>query len=53
MLSNALRNIGLNGEQVQAWLEEAGIDGKRRGETLTIQEYATLSNVYEKMFIKK
>lgn len=52
MLSNALRNIGLSGEQVQEWLTTANIDGKRRGETLTIQEYADLSNVYEKMFAK-
>ena len=51
MLSNALRNIGLKGEQVQAWLTKAGIDGKRRGETLTIEEYAKLSNVYEEMFL--
>jgi 16S rRNA (adenine1518-N6/adenine1519-N6)-dimethyltransferase len=51
MLSNALRNIGLNGDQVNQWLAKAGIDGKRRGETLTIQEYAKLSNIYEEMFL--
>lgn len=50
MLSNALRNIGLDGDQVKTWMAEAGIDPKRRGETLTIEEFGLLSNAYEKLF---
>lgn len=53
MLSNALRNIGLSGDEVKAWLEQAGIDGKRRGETLTIEEFGKLANTYETMFGKQ
>ena len=47
MLSNALKNMGLTGEFVSAWLERAGIDGKRRGETLTIQEFGVLANTFK------
>lgn len=31
-----------NKETIRQWLESAGIDPKRRGETLTIQDFATL-----------
>ena len=46
-LLNALSNspaIPLSKEEVRLALESAGIDEKRRGETLTIQEFANLSN---------
>ncbi len=43
MLSNCLKTMGLNSEQVQAWLTRAGVDGKRRAETLSLQEYADLT----------
>jgi 16S rRNA (adenine1518-N6/adenine1519-N6)-dimethyltransferase len=46
MLSNALKNMGLSNEYVTAWLERAGIDGKRRGETLTIEEFGVLANTF-------
>lgn len=48
MLSNALKNMGINGEQAALWLEAAGIDGKRRGETLSLEEFAALTNTFEK-----
>ena len=44
---NALTNspaIPLSKEDVKIALERAGIDEKRRGETLTIEEFAKLSN---------
>lgn len=34
----------LEKQEVESVLEEAGIDGNRRGETLTMEEFATLSN---------
>lgn len=45
-LSNALKNSGLFGEKAAAaaLLEDCGIDGRRRGETLSFEEYARLAN---------
>ena len=49
MLNNSLKNMGgLNGEQVKAWLDRAGIDGKRRAETLSLEEFAMLARTWEK-----
>ena len=49
MLNNSLRNMGgLNGEQVKAWLDRAGIDGRRRAETLSLEEFAMLARTWEK-----
>ena len=47
MLGNALKNMGLTTEETHAWLLRAGIDGKRRGETLTLQEFADLANSFK------
>ena len=49
MLSNALKNMGIDNEQAAAWLELAEIDGKRRGETLSLEEFAALTNTFEKI----
>lgn len=47
MLNNSLKNMGgLNGEQVKAWLDRAGIDGKRRAETLSLEEFAMLARTW-------
>ena len=47
MLNNSLKNMGgLTGEQVKAWLDRAGIDGKRRAETLSLEEFATLARTW-------
>jgi 16S rRNA (adenine1518-N6/adenine1519-N6)-dimethyltransferase len=44
MLGNALRNIGMGGAEVDAWLSSAGVDRQRRGETLSLAEFARLTN---------
>ena len=46
MLSNALKNIGITGEEAVAWLERANIDGRRRGETLSQEEFGRLANTF-------
>lgn len=49
MLSNALKNMGITGEQAAAWLERAGIDPKRRGETLSLADFASLTNCFNEI----
>lgn len=45
-LLNSISSMGnLAKDQVKEALEEAGIDPKRRGETLSLDEFAILSNV--------
>lgn len=44
MLSNSLK--GLNPDAGK-WLDRAGIDPKRRPETLSIEEFATLANTFD------
>lgn len=46
MLSNSLKNMGIKGEQVARWLELAGVDGKRRAETLSLEDFAALTNSF-------
>ena len=46
MLNNSLKNMGIKGEQVAKWLELAGIDGKRRAETLSLEDFAALTNTF-------
>ncbi|MBQ6820230.1 MAG: 16S rRNA (adenine(1518)-N(6)/adenine(1519)-N(6))-dimethyltransferase RsmA [Clostridium sp.] len=51
-LWNGVKNIGLSKENLEAAFNEANVDPKRRGETLTIEEFALLSdkiNSYLKM----
>lgn len=43
-LWNGVKSIGPAKEKLEEVFERAGVDPKRRGETLTIQEFATLSN---------
>lgn len=47
-LSNALKNTGMTKEQIANVLEAASIDGKRRGETLSLQEFADIANYWVK-----
>lgn len=49
MLSNALKNMGITSQQAQEWLALAGIDPKRRGETLSLQDFANLTNTFAKI----
>lgn len=47
-LWNAVKNLSLGSEIMEAAFEKANIDSKRRGETLSLQEFANLANaVYE------
>lgn len=43
-LWNSMKNIGLDKESQERAFKEAGIDPKRRGETLTIEEFANFAN---------
>ena len=43
-LWNATKFLGMNKEVLEKAYEEAGIDPKRRGETLSLEEFAALSD---------
>lgn len=49
MLNNALKNMGISSEQCAKWLELAGVDGRRRGETLTLEDFAALTNTFREI----
>ena len=49
MLSNSLKNMGIKAEQCAKWLELAGVDGKRRAETLSLDDFAALTNTFGKI----
>ncbi len=44
-LKNNLRSLGLGDEAIAAALEQAGIDGRRRAETLAVAEWERLAEV--------
>jgi 16S rRNA (adenine1518-N6/adenine1519-N6)-dimethyltransferase len=48
-LLNALQSVapGLDKETVRQYLQRAGIDGNRRGETLSLKEYAALAQAWK------
>lgn len=46
-LLNALSALGTDKEIIAGKLEMAGIDGRRRGETLTLEEYARLADIWQ------
>lgn len=45
-LSNTLKTTGVPAETLKVILEKAGIDGTRRGETLSLEEFAAIANVW-------
>ena len=45
-LSNTLKTTGVPAETLRVILEKAGIDGTRRGETLSLEEFAAIANVW-------
>jgi len=47
-LWNGVKNVGLSKENLEVAFKEADIDPKRRGETLTIDEFAILSDKINK-----
>ena len=47
-LWNGVKFLGMNKEKLEEAFGKANIDPKRRGETLTLQEFATLADrIYE------
>ncbi len=46
MLGNSLRNLGLSGPACAEILAAAGIDAKRRGETLKLKEFAAVADSF-------
>lgn len=44
--ANTMRTTGLSKEDIQAILDAARIDGQRRGETFTLQEFADVANAW-------
>ena len=45
-IANALaRGLGLDGEAVRRWLTAAGVDPRRRGETLSVEEWLQMARV--------
>lgn len=48
-LSNSLKVTGYSADVIKQVLEMTGIDGQRRGETLSLQEFADLANAFMKL----
>jgi 16S rRNA (adenine1518-N6/adenine1519-N6)-dimethyltransferase len=48
-LSNSIKNIGLSKENLNIAFENAGIDPKRRGETLSLMEFAKLADCIKEL----
>ena len=44
--SNTMKTTGLSKDRIEELLEKANIDGQRRGETFTLQEFADVANVW-------
>lgn len=47
MLSNCLKSLGLSADQVKELMAKAGIDPKRRGESLSMEEFGRLASAWE------
>lgn len=45
-LANSLKGAGIQAELVKTMLDSSGIDGQRRGETLSLAEFAGLANAW-------
>lgn len=52
-LNNALKSIGVDKNIIADVLAQAGIETTRRGETLTMEEFAAISNILSKMSMEK
>ena len=44
--SNTMKTTGLSKDRIEELLEKANIDGQRRGETFTLQEFADVANAW-------
>lgn len=47
--ANTLKSAGLSKDQVAQILEKSGIDGKRRGETMSLEEFAQVANAWTEL----
>lgn len=47
--SNTLKSAGLSKEQIEYILNASCIDGSRRGETMSLQEFADVADAWSKM----
>lgn len=52
-LNNALKSVGIDKNIITDVLSKANIEPIRRGETLTMEEFATISNILSKMAMEK
>ena len=52
-LNNALKTLKLDGELLQSALAQCGIDGTRRGETLSVEEFVALSNTISSLILSQ
>ena len=52
-LNNALKTLKLDGELLQSALAQCGIDGTRRGETLSVAEFVALSNTISSLILSQ
>ena len=50
--SNTMKTTGLAKEMIATILEKAGIDGNRRGETFTLEEFARIANAWSTLEVK-
>jgi 16S rRNA (adenine1518-N6/adenine1519-N6)-dimethyltransferase len=48
-LANGLKAAGLNKEDLEQVLTQAGVDGGRRGEQLSLDEFAAIANAWTKL----
>ena len=48
--SNTMKTTGLSKEQIEAILAKANIDGQRRGETFSLQEFADVANAWCELY---
>jgi len=44
--SNTMKTTGLSKDRIEELLAKANIDGQRRGETFTLQEFADIANAW-------
>ena len=53
VFTNAMKSGGISTELGKKILERAGIDGGRRGETFSMEEYAALANAWDELVVNK
>ena len=53
VFTNAMKSGGISTELGKKILESAGIDGGRRGETFSMEEYAALANAWDGLVVNK